>query len=575
MKQNVGLDTETYKGKVLLICDSYGRYREIDSMDSILDFLTSSKYLKTFNWFFNLKYDFESIIKWLSKEELIALYNNRQIEYGKYKIRYLDKKYFSIRLNQSSYIFYDINNFIETSLNKASKIYLGDAKLDIIDSKRLNEDINYWKENKKEIIEYCLKDALLTKQVADKFWSIMYDTLKFYPYKPYSKGRFSEEYFCAKCFMPTVNKINTKILEYGYNSYYGGRFEILKRGYFDTVYMYDIKSAYPYQMQDLLDINKGRWKKVFDYDEKADYGFYKCKITVFHPIISPCMQRIRGLNVYPNGEFIQFLTQEEIEFILSTYNNIEIEVIDGYCFYATAYFYPLKEEIQKLYELKESAPDKQTKLMYKIVLNSLYGKFIQTAGGKTGKLFNPIWASIITANTRIQLLKYALKNPESIIGFSTDCIHSQIPMNFKQDGSLGSFELSFKGKGIFLMSDIYTVWNDTADKSRFRGFNKKDDEKEITKIGEHTVDLKYDLRVILEYLGDKKVYEYKIERPIHLGEALKQVKKLTVDDINIFTTITKKLNINGDKKRLWKRDFIDGFDAMENSIESEPIVLLE
>jgi hypothetical protein len=575
LKGHTGIDTETYQGRVKLICDSFGRdlfleENEKNGFEKILKFLIYEPFRGNFNWFFNVTFDFESIAKWLQYEQLKELYEQNQIKIGDYNIKYLPKKMFSIhsKKTQNSHIFYDINNFVETSLNNAAKTLLKKEKLtDIVDASKLNTDIEYWRENKIDIIKYCKQDALLTKEIAEHFWvKLMEPKLKYYPVKPYSKGKFAEEYFLHNCFMPTINKIvknYPEVIEYSYKSYYGGRFELLKRGTFDRVYMYDIKSAYPAIMSNLVDINRGKWYKRDYFDDVAKYGFYRCNVTSFHPIISPFMVVNEGLNTYPNGSFEKFLTQNEIQFIEKRFPETEIEILNGWVFYPDYEATPLKEEIEKLYQWKEEEKDPDIKWCIKIVLNSLYGKFIQTVQKRTGKLFNPMWAANITADTRLKLLNFSLDNIQNVIGYSTDSVHSKVPLK-NTGNNLGDFELKFRGEGIFIMSDIYTVWNDDDLKTKFRGFQLMgQNTKEVTK------KTKFSLREMLPTLKDGK-YEYTSRRPIHLGEALTHTKTKTIEDINIFREFTKVMNINGDKKRIWKDDFKDGEDVLHREISSSP-----
>jgi len=92
-KDNVGLDTETYQGYVKLICDSYRRYKFIESFDDLLNFMTFKNYRDKFCWFFNLKYDFDSIIKYLDVKELLTLYETKKLEYNKISFPLLADKY--------------------------------------------------------------------------------------------------------------------------------------------------------------------------------------------------------------------------------------------------------------------------------------------------------------------------------------------------------------------------------------------------------------------------------------------------------------------------------------------------
>ena len=55
------------------------------------------------------------------------------------------------------------------------------------------------------------------------------------------------------------------------------------------------------------------------------------------------------------------------------------------------------------------------KYCIKILMNAFYGKHIQSVNKHTGKVFNPVFAALITSKTRIKLLEFALKNPDKII----------------------------------------------------------------------------------------------------------------------------------------------------------------
>lgn len=578
-KQNVGLDTETYKGYVKLICDSYRRYKFIETFDDLLQFMTHRAYRNKFCWFFNLKYDFDSIVKYLELEDLQHLYDTKKLTYHTYKIFFIDKKFFSITdRNNHHFYFYDIASFVETSLNNAAKKYLKEEKMEGVDGNKLNTDLQYWKDNTDKIVEYCLRDCYLTKEIADYFWNIMYKSLGFNPKNPYSKGHFSEEYFLSKCYIPTINEIPMDVLRYAFMAYSGGRFEILKRGYFDNIYCYDIKSAYPSEIANLIDYNAGKWQYTKKYDENAYDGFYYCKILSHEKIISPFMQKINQLNVYPVGNFYQYLSHSEIEFILKNFKKSEIEIIDGWEFYEIRELYPFKQEIERLYHLKETESDADIKYAYKIILNSLYGKTIQTAGGKSGKIFNPIWAANITGKTRLKLLKLSMHHFNDVISFSTDSVHSKTRLDWKQthDSKLGDFDIDFIGKGFYIMSDIYELWNENKIKERFRGFTLNFDRDSVRDKNKHI-----SLRHILESIGESTEYSYTVRRPLHLGEILtgnyiqSLGKNLTKEDLNIFFEMPKTINLNGDLKRVWEKDFTSGKQVMETNISSKPILIMQ
>ncbi len=572
-KENTGLDTETYKGYARLICSNDGDYKFLESFDDVLQFLTQNKFRGKYNWFFNIRFDFEALIKYLDYGELVDLYNNKKLMYNQFfTIEYLPSKYFSIKdTHNNNYYFYDMHNFLEMSLQKASTEFLKDSKLsDIINSKQLNINDNYWNENRENIIKYCIQDADLTKRLADYFWNIIYTNINFNPKLPLSKGKLSEEYFLHKCKIPTINTIPFDCLNTAYNAFYGGHFEILKRGYFDHVYSLDIKSAYPSEIANLINYSNGKWYRVKEMDENAHTGFYKCSIEAMEPYFSPFKQKIggdAGLNIYPNGRFTQYLTKKEVQFFESHFENSAIKINYGYEFEPKKIEYPFKEEIEQLYAWKEKETNPEIKYCVKIILNSLYGKFIQVSGSEnqTGKLFNPIYAALITSGCRLKILNLALQSPDNIISFSTDSVISKKMLKTPDNPKLGEFSLDFSGEGVFIMSDIYNLWNTQTKKikSKLRGFSlattKDYDGAEIY------------LKDILAGMNGTE-YEYFSERPYHLGECLLHIHKRKITDLNVFAKVKKKININGDDKRVWEKDFMRGKDCLTESHDSLPII---
>lgn len=568
MKENTGIDTETYKGYVKLICDDSGRSKDIDDFDDIINFLTHYRFRSSFNWFFNIKFDFESIIKYLDYGDLVTLYKDAELQHNGYTINYLDRKFFSIHKDNNYYYFYDLYNFLDTSLNKASQKFLGDKKLsDVVDSAALNVDIEYWSKNYDNIVKYCIKDAELTKRLADYFWDIVYKNMEYFPKRPFSKGKIAEEYFLSKCYIPTINNIPLKVLEYAYNSYFGGRFELLKKGIFERVYSYDIKSAYPKQISELIDFSKGGWIEVKgELNDSAYTGFYDCRVDCQEAFFSPFIYKTGNLNLFPNGAFKQFLTKQEIDFIRLNFENAAIKIVKGYEFYPETLIYPFKSEIERLYAWKEREKDESIKYCVKIFMNSLYGKTIQVSGdyNRTGKLFNPLYAALITSGTRIKLMEMALQSPDDIIMFSTDSVHSMKKLKAPLKPQLGDFSKDFEGSGVYIMSDIYNLWDLERNKykSKIRGFSlamEKDIENDVIM-----------LKDILENLDSEK-YEYTTFRPYHLGECLLHKKARKIADLNIFGEVKKSIDINGDKKRHWFDTFKNGKECLRKQIASIPL----
>ena len=318
-------------------------------------------------------------------------------------------------------------------------------------------------------------------------------------------------------------------------------------------------------MTTLLDYSKGKWIKTKSVSKDAHTGFYLCKIESMEPQFTPFVMKISMLNIYPNGKMKIFLTKQEIEFIKSRFENVTIIVEKGYEFFPKELKYPFKDEMEHLYAWKEKETDENIKWCVKIFMNSLYGKTIQVSGdNQTGKLFNPIYAALITSGARIKLLETGVQNPESIIMFSTDAIHSTEKLKTPSHPSMGDFALDFTGEGVYIMSDVYNLWTDKKAKNKLRGFSLA-----MTKdIDSDTVMLK---DILATMQGTK--YSYTTKRPYHLGECLIHNKTRRIEDLNVFAEVKKNLDINGDKKRIWLNDFKSGKHCLKTQIDSFPILI--
>jgi len=161
----------------------------------------------------------------------------------------------------------------------------------------------------------------------------------------------------------------------------------------------------------------------------------------------------------------------------------------------------------------------------------------------------------------------ALQKPDCIISFSTDSVCSTEKLKIPAHPKLGEFELDFEGEGVFLMSDIYNLWNleSKKEKSKLRGFSLAQSRDIDTN--------KVYLKNILANL-DGTIYKYFTERPDHLGECLihrktKDVKK----NLNIFSKHEKTIDINGDTKRVWENNFKSGKSCLKEMHDSLPIMI--
>ncbi|RLI52731.1 MAG: hypothetical protein DRP09_17310, partial [Candidatus Thorarchaeota archaeon] len=519
----VGMDTETYKGYCRLICDSNGKYLLCSDIDSILQFITSRQYENKHIFFYNMHFDVEAILKYLPKDVLYELYERNKAEYELYTIVYIPRKMFRIQHGKHSIRCYDLEQFYNTSLDTAANTYLGVGKMVTpFDRDAINTDWRIWEDYRETLINYCMQDAILTQKLGVILQENIKRYMKFNPKDYISKASLSKRYFRLYCDIPDVKKIPREILRTAFYAYKGGRFELIRKGYFPYAELYDIKSAYPYEIANLIDITRGKWKAVKEYNPDAYYGFYIVNLSLKYRHIEPIAYvRRDNLLIYPGGEWKSIISKSEIELLE---DDKEYKIIRGYEFYPEEIVYPFKNKIEELYSVKCSQP--KNSYLYslsKIIMNALYGCFYEKVkkedGIHTGKLFNPVYATIITANTRAKIYQFGAQYEDDVIAFATDSVLIKEKHKIKEGKQLGDWEKQGDGECVAFQSGIYKMQNEV----KSRGIQKK------TEIS--TPEGKF--KDIFEYIQaypNRTQYEITIRRPLHIKESLIHHKIHSVTD---------------------------------------------
>ena len=250
-------------------------------------------------------------------------------------------------------------------------------------------------------------------------------------------------------------------------SYMGGLC-LVKDGYEGKIngktYVYDVNSAYPYQMCRPMPVKEGHAVTEYDPDR---FGVYWVKCNFEHIDSCPIIHNVRiypphiphlsdiseqRFSFYGNSDYIQafdgylVLTSIEIEYLIE-YADLDIEeIIQGYVFEELnvfeGYIRPIYEERQKI---KRTDPVKAEFL--KLMMNSLYGKF--GSGAKCGCKFeideNDLYherpdrsvmdypwaytpvATAITGYERVYIATIISENWDGFVYTDTDSIHLNKP----------------------------------------------------------------------------------------------------------------------------------------------------
>lgn len=557
------IDTETYRGEVKLISDNDGDYLYDANINEILTFLTRRKFRKKHIFAYNLQFDAESVLKMLPDENIADIVREGKTDYLKHRLKYIPKKLLTIHdKHRNTSRFYDLAQFYEMSLDGALEKYLGLRKTNFPYRALLNTDIAIWEQHLPEIITYNIDDARKTALLGELLQNNVKTLFAFNPQAYISRASLAKELVRLKGYIPKIEGIPYEALRFAFYSYKGGRFEALKRGHFKHAELYDINSAYPKVIRDLIDVAQGEWRHTKIMSPDAYYGVYLCRVFVMPYHLCPLAFILpNGLISFPAGKWKTYLTKEEI---LAYRPYADIEVIRGWEFYPSEIRYPFKRYIESLHAEKQRLQnDDYKRELVKRMMNALYGSFYEKLDTGTevraGKIFNPIYASLITALTRIKLFEEAKRHEKRVIAMATDSLLLEGKNRVETSSELGGWEKETEGETVVIQTGIYQI----GGKTRMRGITQK---KAITYQGEQYPDV---FSLIRKY-PEPSEYVVTVERPLHLRECIIHSKLYNKDDINVWHTLNKTININQEIKRRWIGKFENGGEIFEKSLNSEP-----
>lgn len=166
-------------------------------------------------------------------------------------------------------------------------------------------------------------------------------------------------------------------------SYFGSRVEVFNRAAKDGFY-YDINSSFPHAMREPA---PGSYSGATARLPKAESALFVADVSIQVPddmYFPPMPYRAEGSVFFPVGEWRGYLNNVDIRLLESTGGKIR-KVHEVLNFEP---FNDLAEYANILYEKRRSGTTDFEKVVYKLLLNSLYGKFAENPM-KSSLLVNP------------------------------------------------------------------------------------------------------------------------------------------------------------------------------------------
>lgn len=451
----VGYDTETYNGQILTQQFYHSRYGKEERKDKI-EWVNKNNVLDKFLlhigkleghvicYCFNASFDLaillrEYIDNFLSDDFTIK-HQDSQGRIWEINI-FCSKNWFGyFKCGNTIISFLDIHNYFSGTLESVANTF--NLKIRKLKRPKGLGDIRFEKTDK-YFVSYALMDAELCIEIGEVILK-MHEEFDI-PMST-SSANFAEKVF-RRQFIPEKRKMHFppySAMRLAEITYHGG-----KNGYYidnpsliHKCYEYDFNAAYGYAMYSIPSFMAGRYIQVNKFME-GQPGVYEVEGRVKSCKYGILYDRHFNYFRYPNTVSLKsYITSYELEEALRS-KEFDMRSCKGWIWKADTEDNPLKDYATYFWEKKNSTPKHDVRyIFYKLLLNSLYGKWIQrnpaakpkyiydkgdfTLVDKrdvSGGLYNPFIASLITGFTRARLHK--AEHYFNAIESSTDSVKSR------------------------------------------------------------------------------------------------------------------------------------------------------
>lgn len=263
-----------------------------------------------------------------------------------------------------------------------------------------------------------------------------------------------------------VHGANGDILGKGRLAYYGGWFEIFAHGHIPGVsWEYDINSAYPYIIAALPCLLHGRWVSDDSDIRLRESGHIR---LVYASVYGSDPRVGAMLHRRPDGSILRPSATRgwywESELVAAQAAGLidRVEISEGARYVPCSCPPPLRG-VSGLYDARlrvgKNTPEGKS---YKLVYNSMYGKFAQSIGEP--RFGNSLYASLITSGCRGMICDAIATHPrgtDDVLMVATDGVYfrSQHP-SLAMSEKLGNWEESSHQNLTLFKPGVY--WDDTT-----------------------------------------------------------------------------------------------------------------
>jgi uncharacterized protein YjbI with pentapeptide repeats len=299
-------------------------------------------------------------------------------------IEFMNRNYITYQITVGRINFRDSLHVLPGSLQKLAQSFLGESKKSI----DIKFDYNSITNNDVNISEYCKHDSRLLYNILMKFIESIDNMYNINPTTCITTSSLAFKilrmHYINNYQIQNTSK-NQNIHRFIYDSYRGGISTVITPISHEYKLTHiDINSSYPSSMTKDLPKGLGMWitgnhrkelnSNIMEINDNGLklFGFFDVLIKV-EPcrIISPLIIKYNGKLTDVLGEIRVTLFSEELNFILKN-GGILLKIKSGLVYERCKY---LKDFANSLYEQRKSTTNKVEEVIYKLILNSAYGRF--------------------------------------------------------------------------------------------------------------------------------------------------------------------------------------------------------
>jgi hypothetical protein len=466
----IAVDGEGVEGRYVLLADSTGRSIWRDeglTSRECFEFLLSLQ-PRSIPVGFGLNYDVSCWLADLSAERRKALFKWKDCAWGRYRIKWVPRKWFElwefdcngecyhIREKPIRYVrIEDVMSNFEGGFEKVAEKWDPEGADQILGEGKKRRD-SFTLADRSFMESYNAHECVRLVRVMRKFRAAK-DAAGFrtpYHYSPAVLAKDLLQRHGAKAYIPKEEPEEAKA------AYFGGRIETAAIGRTNgPIFESDITSAYPWVTADLPNFADGTWQRSAEYRPDSKYSLYHVRWD--YPLLErrfwpfPWRSKKGGVYFPPCGT--AWIWAPEVKAAIDS--GLAVKILDG------LHYTPSEPDFRPFAWVREVFAQRASlklqgnpaEYVLKLALNSVYGAFAQREGlirGVKPTYRAYVYAGFITSTVRARLYHH---HAEAVM-YATDAYYTLAPdiqTTAETSLALGGLKLELFKEGTIVQSGVY------------------------------------------------------------------------------------------------------------------------